>query len=227
MKNRFVYIIGFIAVISLILSLFIFLYALEQIYYDKAEQQKLLDEWESLALQLTESQYDGLTLDQLIVSPNEPVEEHRVGAEDQHLVSNDTANTPIVQVMGKMSIPDLEGKWPIMAGVGNKELAKGIGHYPGSAEPGNIGNSIFAGHREMGLLKLDQLEIGAEIIVETLEGKFTYYVSEMKIVDQNDRSIHITGDEATLTLITCYPLTYTGPADERYIVSAQLSQNIP
>src|SRR5690606_32643668 len=129
---------------------------------------------------------------------------------------------PTSKVIGKISIPDLKGKWPILAGTGNKELAQGMGHYTGSAEFGQQGNAIIAGHRERGLLKLDTLEIGAEIVVETEDVKFIYQVSEKKIVHHKARSVHIESDTAELTLVTCYPLVSFGPNEERYIVSATL-----
>lgn len=214
------YIIGLISVLSLLISLFLFVYAIEHIYHERAEQQRLLDEWEAIA----DGEYADPTVDQLIVAaPTVQVSMTDETKVDSSTITNVQENNAVTtKVIGKLSIPDLKGKWPIVAGTGMRELAQGMGHYTGSAELGKQGNAILAGHREMGLLKLDKLEVGAEIIVETKEGKFIYHVSEKKIVEQNDRSVHIESDEAVLTLITCYPLTYTGPAEERYIVAATM-----
>ncbi len=219
-KSRFVYLIGGIALITLVLSLFLFLYSFERIYHESKVQERLLEEWESLAIELTEEQMDNLALEPLII--NASVTE----VESLELIPSDVPEHPstssISNLIGKMTIPSIKGKWPLVKGVSNSDLAKGVGHYIGSANPGVTGNSIFAGHREMGLKQLGNLEQGDEIIIETLDGKFKYEVTETRVVDQKDRSVHVESDEALLTLITCYPFDYIGSAPDRFILTASL-----
>lgn len=214
-KTIVVYVVGTIALLSLLLSLYLFLYAFERIYTEQAEQERLLEEWESLLSPLAVEQEDRLDVEQMIVS------------RALHVSTNASVNMDMpattVNVIGKLEIPKLKAKWPVIAGVGNKELAKGVGHYIGSAAAGQLGNSIYAGHREMGLKKVGGLAIGEEIIVETLDGTFTYEVTATRIVPQEDRSVSIESDESLLTLITCYPFDYFGSAPNRYIVTATLS----
>lgn len=178
-----------------------------------------MEEWESYRIELTEDQYDNLTLDDLIVTASgssiqvapQPVQEQiEEGPRDK------------VRPIGVLSIPSLNTKWPIVEGVSNDRLAKGVGHYPGSADPGNVGNAIYAGHREMGLKKIGELTLGDEIHIETLDGTYIYEITETRIVDSNDRSVYIENEQPILTLITCYPFNYIGSAPNRYIVTAAL-----
>ncbi len=48
-----------------------------------------------------------------------------------------------------LHIPALGKKWQwvVVEGVGNEDLALGPGHFPGTAQPGEIGNFAVAGHR--------------------------------------------------------------------------------
>ncbi|MGI8677923.1 MAG: class E sortase [Jatrophihabitans sp.] len=69
--------------------------------------------------------------------------------------------------------------WTIVEGVSQDDLAKGPGHYPGTALPGQKGNFAVAGHR-VGkgepFLNIDQLKSGDTVIVETKASWFVYKV---------------------------------------------------
>lgn len=228
-KQRLVYIIGAIALITLVLSLFLFLYSFERIYYESKTQERLLEEWESLMHELTDSQIEELSLDSLIHNPpttiSETISISEQGMSNSPLIDSSSQKdspSPAIHVIGKLTIPAIKGKWPLVEGVSNADLAKGVGHYTGSANPGETGNAIYAGHREMGLKQLGKLEIGEEIIIDTLQGQFIYEVTDTRVVDQHDRSVHVESDEALLTIITCYPFDYIGAAPDRFILTASL-----
>jgi sortase A len=55
-----------------------------------------------------------------------------------------------------------------------------------------------------------------ELFVNTTVGTFNYKVREVRIVDNEYRTVIDTMPEATLTVITCYPFTFIGPAKQRY-----------
>lgn len=66
---------------------------------------------------------------------------------------------------------------PIMAGISDEALASGIGHFEGSAHPGEVGNFALAGHRITHgepLRNMPSLEPGDEIVVETRDTVYTY-----------------------------------------------------
>lgn len=125
-------------------------------------------------------------------------------------------------VIGSLSIPALELELPIIQGTGTDELDAGAGHFMQSVMPGEEDNCVISGHRDTIFARLGELEIGDRLIIETSAGTFTYEVTGTQIVEKDDRTVIVPTDNAVLTLTTCYPFRYVGPAPDRYIVSADL-----
>lgn len=78
-----------------------------------------------------------------------------------------------------LRIPDFGEDYevPILAGTDLDTLAKGVGAYESATPPGEIGNFSIAGHRVTHgepFAHLLELDVGAEVIVETRESIFTY-----------------------------------------------------
>ena len=126
--------------------------------------------------------------------------------------------------IARLEIPRIGVDDIVVAGVDKGDLKKGPGHYHGTPLPGQLGNSAIAGHRTtygQPFFDVDKLEIGDEIIVTTLEGRFVYRVTGQQIVSPNDYQVVATTDPttATLTLTSCHP-KYT--ARERIIISSEL-----
>ncbi len=97
--------------------------------------------------------------------------------------TSDPSSAPIVdppahgEAAWLLRIPALDGEWPVIAGVGGDELARGVGWYSGSALPGQVGNFALAGHRISHgepFRRLLELKAGDEVIVETGAATFTY-----------------------------------------------------
>lgn len=66
---------------------------------------------------------------------------------------------------------------PVQEGVGDRVLAEGLGHFPGTAGPGDVGNFALAGHRVTHgepLRDLPTLRPGNTVVVETRDRSFTY-----------------------------------------------------
>ena len=127
--------------------------------------------------------------------------------------------------IGSLTIPALKLELPIFQGTNDKELKKGVGHFMQSVLPGEKDNSVLSGHRETVFRKIGELVIGDLLIVETSAGTFTYEVSGTRIVDKDDKTVIVPTEDAVLTMSTCYPFNYFGPAPDRYIVSADLLIN--
>lgn len=123
---------------------------------------------------------------------------------------------------GSLVIPSLKLKIPLIEGTGDKELAKGVGHYRTSVLPGEPDNSVLAGHRETAFKRAGELKKGDLIRVDTHEGKFTYSVSKTWIVDEDDRTVIVSTEKPVIRLVTCYPFDMVGSAPERYIIEAEL-----
>lgn len=134
---------------------------------------------------------------------------------------------------GRIVIPAIGVNKTIIHGVTRDDLQRGPGHYPTSALPGQPGNAAIAGHRTTHgapFFDLDQLEPGDEIVLETLQGRFTYLVESHDNGSGNDvghfivppTATHVLNDQGDnrLTLTACHP-RYS--AAQRIIVTATLS----
>lgn len=124
--------------------------------------------------------------------------------------------------IGTIDFPSLKMSWPIFQGTSNSELAKGVGHYLNSVLPGQIDNSVLAGHRETVFNRLGELSIGDVIITKTDVGTFKYRVRQFRIVKRSDRTVIVPTPSGVLTLATCYPFNYVGITNKSFIVVADL-----
>lgn len=126
------------------------------------------------------------------------------------------------EAVGILSIPAIGMEQALVEGAGRGELEKGPGHYPHSPLPGRSGNVSIAGHRTTygaPFNRIDELAPGDEIVVETVEGTFTYEVAEQRIVAPDDVSVVTDTDDDRITLTTCNP-KYS--ARERLVVVGSL-----
>ncbi|MGC5627845.1 class E sortase [Georgenia sp. Z1344] len=110
---------------------------------------------------------------------------------------------------------------PLLEGVGMDVIDFGaLGHYPGTALPGEIGNHAVAGHRQTHGSPLGQvadLEVGDPIVVETADTFYVYRVTGSEIVRPWDVEVvaPVPGDpsaepsERLMTLTTCHPFNYS------------------
>jgi sortase A len=96
-----------------------------------------------------------------------------------------------------------------------------VGHIPGTALPGESGNVGLAGHRDTFFRPLKDLKMQDEVQVSTLKGVFKYQVVSLRIVDPSNVGVLAPSGENVLTLVTCYPFYYVGPAPQRWIVRAR------
>ncbi|MEU8587949.1 class E sortase [Streptomyces sp. NPDC048664] len=81
-------------------------------------------------------------------------------------------------------VPRLSLRAPVAEGVGKADvLDKGyVGHYPGTAQPGQAGNFALAGHRNTHgepFRHLDRLRRGDTVTVETGAASYTYVVDQV------------------------------------------------
>ena len=83
------------------------------------------------------------------------------------------------QPIARITIPSIDVDAIVVAGVGKEVLRKGPGHYGSTPLPGQPGNAGIAGHRTTygaPFGRINELKVGDEILVETMQGKFTYEV---------------------------------------------------
>jgi sortase A len=153
------------------------------------------------------------------------------GPDDTRFVASMAGGTGIAQtvgfqapedrgVVGRIEIPRLGLKAMILEGVSQRTLALAVGHIPGTALPGKTGNAGIAGHRDTFFRSLQGIHEDDAIVVTTRDGMYRYRVSFRAVVGPRDTRVLEDSTQPSLTLVTCYPFHYLGPAPERFIVRA-------
>jgi sortase A len=124
-------------------------------------------------------------------------------------------------VVGRLTIPRLNLSILVVEGDKDRDLRLASGHIPGTSLPGETGNSAIAGHRDTFFRPLRHIREGDAITVTTLDGQFVYRVKSTQVVSPGDIQVLYPTEAETLTLVTCYPFSFIGPAPKRFIVSAE------
>lgn len=119
-----------------------------------------------------------------------------------------------------LEIPKIHLEVPVFDGTDDLTLNHAVGRITGTAWPAEQGNVGIAGHRDGFFRGLKDLAIGDVIELRTLNGKDTYVVDQIQIVDPSDVQVLLPKAAPSLTLVTCYPFYFIGSAPQRYIVSA-------
>lgn len=109
----------------------------------------------------------------------------------------------------------------IMEGIDNRTLRHAVGHFPRTALPGQPGNVAIAGHRDRFFRGLREVRVDDEVTLTTLHGSYRYRVETTLVVEPREIWVLEDTGQATLTLVTCYPFNFVGPAPQRFIVRAR------
>ncbi|MGH3343782.1 MAG: class E sortase, partial [Carbonactinosporaceae bacterium] len=81
---------------------------------------------------------------------------------------------------------------PLLEGVGPSILDSGVGHYPETAMPGEVGNFSVAGHRATNgepFAYLNALRPGDRVVVETETKWYTYVIDDPRMYADPDHVI--------------------------------------
>lgn len=143
-----------------------------------------------------------------------PAEADPVRAERMDMAG--TGGTPL----GRIEISAIGLAAIIMEGTDARTLRRAVGHIPGTALPGQQGNVAITGHRDTFFRPLLNIRKDDEIRLTTLSGSYRYLVDSIKVVEPEDTEVLDNSDDAILTLVTCYPFYFVGPAPKRFIVRA-------
>jgi sortase A len=133
-------------------------------------------------------------------------------------------------LVGKVEIPRLKISAMVREGVDTKTLALAVGHVPETARPGEPGNVAIAAHRDTFFRNVRYIKKGDDIRIVTPDGSFNYVVTSTSIVPPKNVKVLEPTPEKMLTLVTCYPFNWIGPAPNRFIVRArqvELSVSLP
>ena len=123
--------------------------------------------------------------------------------------------------LGRIEIASIGLSAMIQEGTSDRTLQRGVGHITGTALLGKSGNVGLAAHRDTFFRKLRDIQAGDDIKLTTLTGSVSYRVELISIVEPEDSRVLRDSGENILTLVTCYPFSYIGPAPKRFIVRAR------
>ena len=127
--------------------------------------------------------------------------------------------------LGRIEISSIGLAAMIMEGVDGKTLRHAVGHIPGTPLPGQQGNVALAGHRDTFFRGLRNIHKDDEITLTTLHGSYRYRVDSTQVVEPEDTKVLAATADDFLTLVTCYPFYFVGPAPKRFIVRAHRISN--
>jgi len=124
-------------------------------------------------------------------------------------------------LIGRIDIPRLQLSVMVAQGTGTTTLRRAAGHILGTALPGEPGNIGVSGHRDTFFRPLRNIRENDIITMTTLKGEYRYRVVSTKIVAPSDVAVLAPSRKEILTLVTCYPFYFVGPAPSRFIVRAE------
>lgn len=117
-------------------------------------------------------------------------------------------STPESQPPTRIVIPKIGIDAPVLEGDNWENLKKGAGHHIGTANPGERGNVYISAHNDIyGQIfrRLEELDLGDEIIIYAGPKSYRYIVCEKRIVEPTDVGVMYPTTEPILSLQTCYP----------------------
>lgn len=139
-------------------------------------------------------------------------------------ISRKTTSLPTIGLLGRLEIPRLGVSTMVVEGATSRTLRVALGHIPGTSRPGQPGNIGIAGHRDTFFRPLSRIKTGDEIVFDTTARNYRYRVSSIEVVEPTNLAVLEFHKTDELTLVTCYPFSYIGPAPKRFIVHASAMQ---
>ncbi len=124
-------------------------------------------------------------------------------------------------VLGRIEIPRVGISVMVLQGTTARVFRRAAGHLEGTAVPGKPGNVAIAAHRDTFFRPLRNIRDQDVIKFSGVTRSYWYRVESVEVVGPDDVEVLADSTQPTLTLITCYPFYYVGPAPKRFIVHAR------
>ena len=126
-----------------------------------------------------------------------------------------------------LSVPKINLESVVVEGTDNRSLRLGPGHMTDTPQPGEDGNAVISGHRDTFFRHLNDLHTGDEVLVQRAGKTFHYQVTGKRVVEPTDVAVIAPTKDPEMTLITCYPTYFIGPAPKRLVVFSKLVNETP
>jgi sortase A len=145
----------------------------------------------------------------------------RVLSAEPPVVSSASGPPAADALIGRIDVRRVGISAMVVEGTTTVALRRAAGHIAGTGMPGLPGNIGIAAHRDTFFRPLRNIRKNDVITLTTVGAEYRYRVVSTKVVDPGDVSVLDAGNDETLTLVTCYPFFFVGPAPERFIVRAE------
>ena len=122
------------------------------------------------------------------------------------------------ETIGYLEVPSLKMELPVLEGVDDATLAKGVGHHPETAFPGQGDRIFLAGHNDTTFSKISKLKKGDEVVLYLANGSYRYVMQSSEIVDYKDTRVLESTKQESLVVSTCYPFYNVTDSTERYLI---------
>jgi len=125
---------------------------------------------------------------------------------------------PAGAVLGVLRVPSVDLEVPVYGDTSELHLNRGVGLIGRMTAPNGVGNLGIAGHRDGFFRVLAHVRAGDMIEVQTRQRRFRYRVAFIAIVTARDSRLLAPTPAPVVTLVTCFPFYFVGPAPHRFIV---------
>lgn len=203
-RSKILTIFGIIFILG---GLLLIAYPFIEIGLDKRDISKNINEWDKQRTEALKNDKDNLN--------------------KEDIKNGNKIKYPIIKVDGKEIIGKLvvtkTGKQiPILMGATEENLRGGATLYDNGIYPGDKGTAIILGHRETTFGFLENIKYSDIVEVQSLNHTYKFKVKKTYITNPEDESILAQEEGPSMTLVTCYPFRYVGPAPDRFIVKLDL-----
>ncbi len=123
-------------------------------------------------------------------------------------------------LVARLTVSRIAVDAPVFEGVDGNSLARGAGHLPGTALPGEEGgtnHSVVAIPRDSAASGISEVRVGDEVTMRTPFGMRTYRVAERRVVKPEAVTAR-PSRRPKITLVTPFPADEPGPAPLRLTV---------
>lgn len=139
-------------------------------------------------------------------------------------VTNSDAD--VNEIIGYIIFPSLGESTALLQGdLSDDQIAamdRGVSHDPRSSIPGEAGNTVLAGHRELFFKNFLDLEVGDDVILNVGDNIYVYEITSYEVIDPEDADkVFYSNNEDLLVMYTCYPIEAWKPFNNRLVVKAK------
>jgi sortase A len=128
--------------------------------------------------------------------------------------------------VARLQIPRLGYDEIVLEGASPRTLSFGPARLLSSAEFGQAGNVVLAGHRTSWFKPLEAIDLGDAIKVQWFDNRSrnlrqrNYVVNKIDIVVPDDVTLLAPTASDMITLITCYPFNHSPHSPQRFVIRA-------